>query len=96
MSNCCPDLNIDITLDTFQFSGNTHLQSDSVNIMARGIQISSTTSFSTFVEILSGPGDFDSFRPFSAVSVQCFVTDSNLNLADLSITCKNLVGSSVD
>ena len=70
----------------------TPLQSDSLNVKARSTQISSTTSFSTIAEILSGPGDFDSFRSFSAASIQYFATDLNLILADLAITCKIWLG----
>ena len=36
------------------------------------------------------------FSLFNAATTHCFVTDLNLNLVDLSMTCKNCVGSSVD
>ena len=87
-SDCCPDLNVGVTFATFHLSGKTPLQSDSLNIIARGTQISSDASFNTFAGILSGPGDFDSFSPFSAVSTHCFETDLNLNLADFSMAVR--------
>ena len=75
-----------LNYNDFHISGNAPIQGESLNITARGTQISSAASFSIFAGILSRPGDFDSYSPFSAVNTQCFVTDLNLNLADLSIT----------
>ena len=95
-SDYCPDLNICVALATFHFSGNTPIQSDSLNTKARGPKISSGGSLSVFAGILSGPDAFASFSPFSAVSIQCFVTDLKTNLADLSMTCRSCAGSSVD
>ena len=80
MSDCCPDLNIGVTIATFRFSGNAPFQSDSLTIKATGTKISSAASLSIFAGILSGPDAFASFIPFNAVRTQCFVTDLNLNL----------------
>ena len=93
ISDCCPDLNIGGTLATFHFSGNTPIQCDPLNGKARGTQINFAASFAG---ILSGPDTVASFSPFSAVSTQCFVTELNLNLPDLSMTCKNFLAPSVD
>ena len=71
-------------------------QTDSLNIMASSTQIISVASFCIFTYILSCPGDFDSFIPFSVVSTEWFVTDLKLSLIDLSMSGRNWVGSTLD
>ena len=89
-----PDLEMGVTRAVFHMLGKTPFLSNSLEIIFRGLQISSAASFSIFAGILSGPGDLESFSSLSAVSIYCLMTDLNLNWKDPTLLGINRVGSS--
>ena len=51
-----------VTLANFQMSGKTPVSKDELYIIVNGFQIKSPESFTSLVDILSGPGAFPFFN----------------------------------
>ena len=72
-----PDLNIGVTLASFQISGNTPFSNDELKIIDNGFDTRSPTSLTIVVGTLSGPAAFPFFSCLIAFNVKLLSTVLN-------------------